>query len=223
MSHAIATKLGNVTCGATLHAVRYIVHKHEKNGFRMLYTLLKISHPRLTHNKAIRPDRPTFDGDLPRLINKYQNFLSYEKQREEPRLYALDEQAEDVIFAIKQSPWFDKLKDGVKGSEEKLQVYKNHRFDRKLFPFPHDLKLHFISQTIMQYYIDRNVDPLSSLHKITEDIEKIPMMTDRFMSDGDTTQEVASTIDTRIAFHIDNTISAVGRPFLDTAIIIATT
>ena len=53
MSHAIATKLGNVTFGATFHDVRYIVHKHEKDGFRMLYNLLKISHPRLTCNKAI--------------------------------------------------------------------------------------------------------------------------------------------------------------------------
>ena len=170
MSHAIATKLiGKVNFGEDFHAVQFIVHKHEKDGFRLLYNLLKVSHPRLTHNKAVRPERPKFEGDLPKLVSKYKNFLSYEMQRDSPRMYELDEQAEDILLAIKLSPWYEKIKDGVKEADEKLQMFKNHRFDRGLSSFPHELKINFISQTIMQYYIDRNLNPLLSPQKSGND------------------------------------------------------
>ena len=113
MSHSVATKLCNyVDFAPTFNTVRYIVHQHEKDGYRMIYNLLKISHPRLTHNKAARPDRPTFDGDLPKLINKYRNFLAYEKERDNPRFYDLDEQTEDILFAIKKSKWYDNIQEG---------------------------------------------------------------------------------------------------------------
>ena len=95
----------------------------------MIYNLLKVSHPRLTHNKAARPDRPTFDGDLPKLINKYRNFLAYEKERDNPSFCDPDEQTEDILFAIKKSKWYDHIQEGVQYAEEKLQIYKNHRFD----------------------------------------------------------------------------------------------
>ena len=95
----------------------------------MIYNLLKVSHPRLTHNKAARPDRPTFDGDLTKLINEYRNFLAYEKECDNPRIYDPDEQTEDILFAIKKSKWYDHIQEGVKYAEEKLQIYKNHRFD----------------------------------------------------------------------------------------------
>ena len=121
MSHSIATKLCDyVAFGTSFKTIHYIVHHHEKDGYRMIYNLLKVSHPRLTHNKAARPDRPTFDGDLPKLISKYRNFLLYEKERENPRIYDLDEQTEDIILAIKKSSSYDQIKGGVKYGEEKL-------------------------------------------------------------------------------------------------------
>ena len=169
MSHSILTKLCDyVTFGPSFNTVQYIVHQHEKDGYRMMYNLLKVSHPRLTHNKAARPDRPTFDGDLPKLISKYRNFLAYEKERDNPRIYDLDEQTEDIILAIKKSSWYDQIKEGVKYAEEKLQLYKNHRFEngsamfRQAVIFPHELKLEFLAQTIMQFYIDRNLNPLEA-------------------------------------------------------------
>ena len=64
-------------------------------------------------NKAMRPQKPKFDGDLHEYIVAYCNWIQFNQHRNPPHIYDPDEVVEDVIDAIKSSRWSEKLKHGI--------------------------------------------------------------------------------------------------------------
>ena len=160
MKLAIATKLKTaIKFDTTFHAAKLIIHEHATDGYIMLYNLMTIVHPRLIHNKAMRPVKPKFNGDMHHYITAYRSWIEYNLQRQQPHIYDHDEIAEDIITAIKSSTWARNLKDGLERAELTLDRWKNDT--RTHTPFPTELRLDFITQTILQYYIERNIDPFS--------------------------------------------------------------
>jgi uncharacterized coiled-coil protein SlyX len=65
MSMAIATKLKT---GITFHqdymAPKIAISDYQTDGYVMLYNLLKTVHPKLLQNKAAKPLKPVFDGNI---------------------------------------------------------------------------------------------------------------------------------------------------------------
>jgi hypothetical protein len=159
MSLAIATKLKKgVEFGKNYVAATLTISPYVTDGYRMIFQLMQTIHPRLLRNKAARPSKPTFDGDINGYLNKYNNWMQFQLNRKKPHLYDADEIADDVIFAIKNSIWAAQLKDGLDITEQKLDKWKNNDDD----PFPTELQLKFIGQTIMSYYIERNINPFDT-------------------------------------------------------------
>jgi hypothetical protein len=159
MSLALATKLKTgIIFGPNYAAAQLTISPYRVDGYKMLYQLLQNAHPQLMRNKATRPSKPTFDGDINRYLNKYKNWIMYQVTRAKPHFYDDDEIADDIIFAIKNSAWANQLAKGLDYVENKLDLWKAH--DNTEFPV--NLQLQFIGQTIMSYYIERNINPFAT-------------------------------------------------------------
>ena len=123
MSHSLPTKLTtHVTFGKNFIAAKYIINEHEKDGFKMLYDLLALVHPKLAHDLAQGPKNPVFEGDLNNYMTKFINFMDYEQMR--GRIYDDHEQADYILSALKSSKWYDKLKLGLDEVTHKLDIWK---------------------------------------------------------------------------------------------------
>ena len=159
MSIALATKLKTgITFGPKYMAPKLAIDNYHTNGYVMLYNLLKTVHPRLLRNKAVRPTKPSFEGDMNKYLNKYDNWLQFQLHRRPPHHYDHDEIADDIIKALSNSQWRRNLSKGLDIVETKLDRWKATDND----DFPIDLTLPFIGQTIMTYYIENNIDPFHS-------------------------------------------------------------
>ena len=159
MTLALATKLKKgINFGRMYHTAKMLIHDHATDGYEMLYHLIATMHPRLMSNKALRPQKPKFDGDLHEYIVAYRNWIQFNRHRSPPHIYDHDEIVEDVIDAIKSSRWSDKLKHGLNRVETTLERWKNDTTGSAVFPL--ELHLEFLMNTILQYYIERNIDPL---------------------------------------------------------------
>ncbi len=73
MSLAIATKLReSVKFDESYMAANMAVNSYSNDGYVMLYHLMKNVHPKLQRNKATKPKKPTFTGDLYSIPNIFQ-------------------------------------------------------------------------------------------------------------------------------------------------------
>jgi hypothetical protein len=123
MSHALATKLTtSVKFGSNFKAAKFIVHEHEKDGFKMLYDLIALVHPGITSDLSNGPKNPVFEGDIHAYMNKFKNFIDYEYRCN--RIYESHEQADYVISAIKASQWHSNLEKGLNEVVQKLDSWK---------------------------------------------------------------------------------------------------
>ena len=93
-------------------------------------------------------------------IAKYKNYILYNQMQQVAHIYDDDEIAEDVIEAIRTSRWSMALKQGLDEVETKLDRWKHENFITPS-PIPFELRLEFIGQTILEYYIARNQNPLA--------------------------------------------------------------
>ena len=86
----------------------------------MLYNLISYAHPRLMRNKATRPTKPVFNGDIHQYTTSYRSWLLFQENRDRPHHYEHDERADDFILAIKSSSFHPQLKDGLNEVEDHL-------------------------------------------------------------------------------------------------------
>ena len=71
MSLALSTKLRNkVKFGDKFLAAKLAVNRFSNDGYKMLYDILITTHPKLKRNKATKPSKPQFLGDIAEYINK---------------------------------------------------------------------------------------------------------------------------------------------------------
>ena len=163
MSLAIATKLKTgIRFGSKYNTAKLLIHEHATDGYEILYHLIATAHPKLMPNKAMRPQKPRFEGDLHQYIASYRNWIHFNENRSTPHIYDSDEIADDVIHAIKSSRWANQLKKGLERAETKLERWKTDVTGSMMFPL--ELRLEFITQTILQYYVERNIDPFATSH-----------------------------------------------------------
>ena len=74
MSLAIATKLKQgVTYGDDYAAISLTVHPNAIDRYEMLYNLISYAHPRIMRNKATRPLKPVFNGDIHQCTTSYRS------------------------------------------------------------------------------------------------------------------------------------------------------
>ena len=159
MSLAIANKLKTgVKFGSSFVAAQMAIDTYTTKGYIMLYDLMKVVHPKLLRNKAVRPQKPRFKGDLNKFITQYRNWIQYQLNRAQPHHHDDDEIADDIIFALKTSEWKDKLQKGIDILETKMDRWRAVEHTT----FPTDLKLQFIAQTLISYYVERNVNPFET-------------------------------------------------------------
>lgn len=105
MSLAIATKLKvGVKFAPNFMAPKLAINEYTTDGYVMLYHLVKHVHPQLQRNKATKPMKPKFEGNVNQYILKYKNWLTYQKNRSQPHIYDDDELADDFLMAVKQDP-----------------------------------------------------------------------------------------------------------------------
>ena len=158
MSLALATKLRTaVMFGTKFMTAKLAISTYNNDGYVMLYHLIKNAHPMLQRNKATKPSKPTFQGDVNKYILQYTNWQKYQLTRPRPHVYDDDEIADDFLAAVKQDPWQTKLQKGIEYVESKLDRWKNSE-DK----FPHELKLQFIGHTLMTPYVENNENPLEN-------------------------------------------------------------
>ena len=86
--------------------------------------------------------------------------MEFNRQRQPPHEFDDDEIAEDVIGSIKTSRWATNLKHGLDRAEQMLERWKNDVRGSTLFPL--ELKMEFLTNTILQYYVERNINPLAT-------------------------------------------------------------
>ena len=159
MSLALATKLKTgVKFSTNYMAANMSINDYATNGYIMLYELIKTAHPKLIKNKATKPTKPKFEGDMNQYFNKYKNWLKYQSNRDRPHVYDDDEIADDVIHAIKTSQWAQDLNKGMQTVQDKLDRWRAIEDST----FPSDLKIEFLSQTLMAYYVENNINPFLS-------------------------------------------------------------
>ena len=159
MSLALATKLKtSVKFGVKFIAAKLAINEYSNDGYVMLYHLIKNVHPKLQRNKATKPNKPSFQGDINRYVLHYNNWRQYQLQRDPPHIYDDDEVADDFLQAVKQSQWSSKLMKGIDFVETKLDRWKNNDDDE----FPPELTLEFIGHSLMVPYVETNTDPLES-------------------------------------------------------------
>ena len=127
----------------------------------MLYHLIKNVHPALQRNKATKPSKPHFNGNINKFLLQYKNWLQYKENRPQPHVYDDDEIADDFLSAVKTDPWAAKLKKGIEFVETKLDRWKNTDSEA----FPASLKLEFIGHTLMTPYIENNTNPLEGFYE----------------------------------------------------------
>jgi hypothetical protein len=157
MSLAIATKLReSVEFHESYMAAKMAVNTYINDGYVMLYHLIKNVHPKLQRNKATKPKKPIFAGDINAYILKFKNWLEYQAQREYPHVYDDDEIADDVIAAIKSTRWATQLAKGLDTVESKLDRWKNSNEE----DLPDELKIDFIGHTLMAPYVESNENPI---------------------------------------------------------------
>jgi hypothetical protein len=159
MSMAFATKLKTgINFDKHYVAPKMAIFEYQTDGYVMLYNLLKTVHPKLLQDKASKPKKPAFDGNINRFFSTYENWLQFQLQRSQPHVYDDDKIADDIIDTIKSSKYGNKLKEGLEPVEIELCQWKSMPTD----PFPVKLQLDSLAQTIMSYYIQHNLDPLST-------------------------------------------------------------
>ncbi len=160
MSMAIANKLKKVSFGTNYAAADLAINAYNKNdGYDMLWKLMQQAHPELKRDKSSKPRVPNFEGNFPEYIHKYKSYICYNANRSRPIIYDDDEIAQDIINGIKRSPHFDALRKGIKEADDKLDTWRNN----ESLPFPHELQLDNIANTILLYYMERNQNPLRHL------------------------------------------------------------
>lgn len=160
MSLAIGTKLKtSVIFPTTFATAQLAINSYNNDGYEMLYHLIKNVHPELQRNKATKPSKPKFLGDINKYILQYTNWIQYQLRRQRPHHYDDDEIADDFLQELKQEPWNQLMKKGIDYVEAKLDRWKISSHD----PFPPDLKLQFIGHTVMIPYLEVNENPLQGL------------------------------------------------------------
>lgn len=158
MKLALATKLKNgIKFGRNYATAKLIVHDHAIDGYEMIYQLMTTTHPALMIDKALCPQKPKFDRDLHHYMTAYKNWTQFNANRDTPHIYDHDEIADDIINTIKTSRWALSLKYGIERAETKLDCWKNETPGYNTFPT--ELRFKFIRQTILQYYVERNINP----------------------------------------------------------------
>ena len=153
-----------VTFGSDFTAAKYIVHEHEKDGFKILYDLLALVHPAIASDLSHGPKNPIFEGDIHAYMTKFMNFIDYEQKCN--RGYEYHEQADYVISAIKRSKWKNNLERGLNEIIHKLDAWKRSP-TRSLENFPPELKIPRISHTLLSEYYKLNIDPFETNHERT--------------------------------------------------------
>ncbi len=159
MKIALATKLkSHVQFGPNYLAADIAITNYSHDGYRMLYDLMANAHPQLKRDSAQQPRKPVFQGDMSELIFKFQNYYAYKESRSHPHYYEEYEKTEAVIYAIKRSRFYRDLKDGLDEVENTLKLWRNTGSNTA--DFPNELELDSIAGSIMQYYIERDLNPL---------------------------------------------------------------
>ena len=102
MNLALATEVKvGVTFGHDYKVVNITVYKQTIDEYEMFYNLISYAHPNLMRNKATRPSKPTFDGDIRQHTTAYRSCLTFQVNREKSYYYDHDNRTNDVIIAIK--------------------------------------------------------------------------------------------------------------------------
>ena len=159
MKIALATKLKtHVQFGSNYLAADIAITNYSHDGYRMLYDLMTNAHPQLKRDSAQQPRKPAFQGDMSEFIFKFQNYYAYKESRSHPHYYEDYEKTEAVIYAIKRSRYYRDLKDGLDEVENTLKLWRNTGGNTA--DFPDALELDSIAGSIMQYYIERDLNPL---------------------------------------------------------------
>lgn len=159
MSLALATKLKeSVKFHESYMAAKMAVNSYSNDSYIMLYHLMKNVHPKLQRNKATKPKKPIFAGDINAFILKFKNWLAYQEQRDKPHVYDDDEIADDILAAIKATNWASTLTKGIEHVETKLDRWKNSTEPE----LPDELKIDFIGHTLMTPYVEANHNPFQS-------------------------------------------------------------
>ncbi len=159
MKIALATKLKTaVQFGHNYIAADIAITNYSHDGYRMLYELMTNAHPQLKRDSAQQPRKPDFTGDMNEFIFKFKNYYDYKESRSRPHYYEEYEKTEAVIYAIKRSRYYRDLKDGLDEVENSLKLWRNT--NGNLADYPGELELDSLSGSIMQYYIERNMNPL---------------------------------------------------------------
>ena len=159
MKIALATKLKkHVEFGPNFIAADIAVTNYSNDGYRMLYDLMVNAHPQLKRDSAQQPHKPKFNGDINEFMFKFQNYYTYKASRSKPHYYDDYEKAEAVMYAIKESRYYRDIKHGMDEAENLLRLWKAAGSNNA--EFPTELELDSIAGTILQYYIERNRNPL---------------------------------------------------------------
>ena len=83
MRLALVTKLKNgVVFGIYYISVALTIHPHAIDGYEMLYNIISHVHPRLMRNKATRPLKPSFNGDIHQYTSSYRRRLTLQENRD---------------------------------------------------------------------------------------------------------------------------------------------
>ena len=127
---------------------------NSSDGFRLLYRILEIIHPRLRLEKGglhKTIDPPSYndiaDDSIYTFITRYKNYLLYEKLSPENRSYNKREQ---TMFIIKALGIDSRFKDGLVYVEATLQAYQRDMQITPTTPFPLDLDIEEIAITIAE-------------------------------------------------------------------------
>ena len=122
------------------------------DGFRLLYRILEIIHPRLRLEKGglhKTIDAPSYgaltDDSVYTFIKRYENYLLYEELSPENRTYSKKEQTMFIIRALSEDARF---KDGLLYVQGTLQAYQRDVTITSTTPFPLDLSIDEIAVTI---------------------------------------------------------------------------
>ena len=131
------------------------------NGFRLLYRILEIIHPRLRLEKGglhKTIDSPSYsnitDDSVYTFIKRYENYLLYEEPSPQNRTYT---QCEQTMFIIKELSEDKRFKDGLLYVQGTLQNYQQAITITPTTPFPLDIGIEEIAITIDEHSDDYTV------------------------------------------------------------------
>ena len=124
---------------------------NNSDGFKLLYRILEIIHPRLRiskggiHKTIEAPYSDVEDDSIYTFITRYKNYLIHEQLSPENRAYNKQEQTMFVLNALT----FDKrFKEGLAYVEGTIQAYQRDSSVSSLTPFPIDLEIDEVAVTI---------------------------------------------------------------------------